>query len=529
VPKEVDDLGGWFARRADLALLGLAGLALVSGLALMLSFGFGRDQGIYAVVAEAVTRGSLPYRDAWDFKPPAIFLVYALAHALGGSGMLPVRAIEVLALASLVPAFAVLSRRCLGDPRPGLVAAAVAVFAQVQLEFWDTAQPETFGGVAVAWALAIAAEREGRARWLGAGALYGVAGLFKPHLGAGLLVTAAFAGRAARARGGATLRPLGWLAVGAALPLACVGAWLAPAWRETAEVFGAFVPAYHALRFDWVELPALLVRAFFRGGFGFTAYLPAGLALLALLGPRSGPGLRTALHALAVVAIQLVGVAFQGRFYAYHFGASLILLALPAGWGVWWGWLRVHDAPLRAAVAVALLGALALPAPDISSYTGLGFWQRVRMRSAAALGNDAKLAHIRLHLSGDVHPGADLRVAHWLATRTPPEARVYVWGFEPVIYALAGRRPASRYIYNAPQRLAWPGHDAAREELLEDLRRERPEAIVLVARDTLTGVCGEAGDSAAVLEDWPELRELLAQDYRAAERFEDLVVLARHR
>jgi hypothetical protein len=526
---EVSDLGCRFARRADLALLWLAGTALVSGLVLMLGFGFGRDQGIYAVVGEAVTRGSLPYRDAWDFKPPAIFLVYALARALGGPGMLPVRMLEVLALASLVPAFAALSRRCLGDARPGLVAAAVAGFAQLQLEFWDTAQPETFGGVAAAWALAVAAEREGRARWFGAGVLYGVAGLFKPHLGAGLLVTAAFAGRAARGRGASAFAPLGWLAAGAALPLAGVGAWLAPAWRETAEVFGAFVPAYHALRFEWAELPAFLVRAFFRGCFGFTAYLPAGLALLALLGPRTGPEARTALHALALVAIQLVGVALQGRFYAYHFGASLSLLALPAGWGLWQGWLRLRDTPLRAALAFALLGALALPAPEIFSYTGLGFWQRVGLRASAALGHDAKRAAIRLHVSGDVHPAADLRVAHWLATSTPPEASVYVWGFEPVIYELSGRRPASRYIYNVPQRLDWSGYAAAREGLLDDLRRERPAAIVVVARDKLTGVCGGDADSWTELEDWSELRDLLARNYRAAERFEDLLILARHR
>jgi hypothetical protein len=529
MPNGVSHLGCRFARRADLALLGLAGAALVSGFALMLGFGFGRDQGIYAVVGEAVTRGSLPYRDAWDFKPPAIFLVYALARALGGSGMVPVRVLEVLALASLVPAFAAVSRRCLGDARPGLVAAAVAGFAQVQLEFWDTAQPETFGGVAVAWALAVAAEREGRARWLGAGALYGLAGLFKPHLGAGLVVTAAFAARDASARGASAFAPLGWLVAGAAVPVACVGAWLAPAWRETTEVFGAFVPAYHALRFEWAELPALLARAFFRGCLGFTAYLPAGLALLALLGPRTGPAARTAVHALALVAIQLVGVALQARFYAYHFGASLTLLALPAGWGLWRGWLRLRDAPLRAALAFALIGVLALRAPEISSYTGLGFWQRVGLRISAALGHNASKAAIRLHVSGDVHPAADLRVAHWLATRTPPEASVYVWGFEPVIYELSGRRPASRYIYNVPQRLDWSGHDAAREQLLEDLRREQPEAVVVVARDTLAGVCGDGADSRTELEGWSELRDLLARHYRPAGRFEDLQVLVRHR
>ena len=46
----------------------------------ILTFSYGRDQGIYAVVGDGVLHGKMPYRDLWDFKPPGIFLVYALAQ-----------------------------------------------------------------------------------------------------------------------------------------------------------------------------------------------------------------------------------------------------------------------------------------------------------------------------------------------------------------------------------------------------------------------------------------------------------------
>ena len=59
-------------------------LAIAFLLAQLLCFGYGRDQGIYAVVARAMLDGGMPYRDAWDFKPPGIFLIYALARALFG-------------------------------------------------------------------------------------------------------------------------------------------------------------------------------------------------------------------------------------------------------------------------------------------------------------------------------------------------------------------------------------------------------------------------------------------------------------
>ncbi len=37
----------------------------------------GADQALYAYVGERVRAGGLPYRDAWDQKPPAIHFLYA--------------------------------------------------------------------------------------------------------------------------------------------------------------------------------------------------------------------------------------------------------------------------------------------------------------------------------------------------------------------------------------------------------------------------------------------------------------------
>src|SRR5215213_7611469 len=42
----------------------------------------GSDEGLYAYVGERVLAGDLPYRDAWDQKPPAIHLTYALMRGV---------------------------------------------------------------------------------------------------------------------------------------------------------------------------------------------------------------------------------------------------------------------------------------------------------------------------------------------------------------------------------------------------------------------------------------------------------------
>lgn len=516
-----------FARGADRLLLALAAVASLAGFALLLGYEYGRDQGIYATVAGAIVRGGAPYLDAWDFKPPAIFVVYAAARAVFGPGMTPVRGLEIAAYLSLLPAFALLSRRWLGDARPGALAAALAVFAQVQLEYWDTAQPESFGGVAVAWALVLAVRAEAGPRlWAcaGAGLLYALAGLFKPQLGAGLAVSAWFVCTAARRAGRSPWPALLACSAGAAAGLLACAAWLgfAGAGPAVVETFGVFLPAYHALRFQLARLPVFLLRAALDAGLGYTAFIPVGLLLLAVLPPLGAGERRGAAHVGGVLALQLLGVALQGRFYPYHFAASLTLLALLAGFGLWKGWLRVRGVPLAALAALAALALLGWRAPSIPSYGGAGFWDRVQLRAQLALGQAGPRTRNRLHTAGDVHYGANRRMAAWLAEVTPPGAPIYVWGFEPMLYELADRRPASRWIYNVPQRLDWAYRERARDELMRDLAREPAAAIVVVANDVWTGVTGSRRDSVAELEGFPALRRLLAAGYRRVWQIEDL-------
>lgn len=48
---------------------------------------FGRDQGIFATIASGLLEGKIPYRDLWDHKPPGIYFLYALAFKVLGREM----------------------------------------------------------------------------------------------------------------------------------------------------------------------------------------------------------------------------------------------------------------------------------------------------------------------------------------------------------------------------------------------------------------------------------------------------------
>ena len=101
-----------------------------------------------------------------------------------------------------------------------------------------------------------------------------------------------------------------------------------------------------------------------------------------------------------------------------------------------------------------------------------------------------------------------------------------MWGFEPVIYWLADREPASRFIYDVPQRASW-NRERARAGLLADLARSRPAAFVVEHSDVFSFVTGDSLDSSGALETFPELAALLAREYVFHSRIDDLEIYVR--
>lgn len=58
----------------------------------------GRDYGFYVYIGDQIVHGKLPYRDAWESKPPAIFYVNAIGLWLGRGSRWGVWIIELIAL-----------------------------------------------------------------------------------------------------------------------------------------------------------------------------------------------------------------------------------------------------------------------------------------------------------------------------------------------------------------------------------------------------------------------------------------------
>ncbi len=509
-----------------------------SGLSILL-YSFGRDQGIYAVVADTILQGGMPYRDAWDFKPPGIFLTYALAQALFGKSMLAIRLLEVLALIGASLGFERLGQVFFDRPKAGLVAAAVAALVHAELEFWHTAQPETFAGyLTVAALVVVTLEPSNRRRWLiplATGALFGVCALYKPPMGGGILVCGAYVLTREQQRAAKLpqlLRAAALLVGGFALPILLVVAWVAArgAWPAFYWTFHDFVPGYTKLNWSDAHAPGMLYYAIDEAFMKFSALSAFGLIAAIAMSPIHSREREGIFLVLGIIAIQLTGVTMQGKFFPYHYAATLTLIAFISGLGLYKLFRRCLVAGPGSLLALGSFVVVAVSMRDGARDLPQGFWERTGMRLSFLMRQEPFRSRAdldrELSVVADYNLDADRRVALEIRSRTRETDPVFIWGFEPSIYFLAERPLASRWTYDVPQRTQWE-RGYSRRELLKDLSLKRPKLIIVQRRDVFPSVTGSPLDSRDELPNFPELKNLIDAQYVKVREIEDFEIYER--
>jgi hypothetical protein len=535
---EIDELqrAGREPRDRIFMAVSIAAIAFLSLQILM--FGYGRDQGIYAMVADSVLRGGMPYRDAWDFKPPGIFVVYALSRAIFGPAQVGIRVLEVVGLLGMCFGLVRLSERFLASRKAGFLAAGLALLTHAQLDFWHTAQPESFGGMLTVFALLLAAKplEQGAPSlravfW--AGVLFGFTGLLKPPLAGGGAVLGLYLShrewhfgavkKPRRERLYAAAKPLLWIALGGTAPIALCAVWFAAkgALGDLRQVLFVFTPYYTRLGWQGSSVGGMFYWSFIEWLTSYCSALSIGV-LLALgfagTATRERPFL---LLLLGIIAVHLVGVTMQAKFFPYHYGATWPLTALLAGFGYERLYRRLEKRGPPGAAAFAALFLLACLGRSSTKDTLDSFMTRCRKRLTVALGGFRDQATLdALATVADVSAGSNRMAAEYLREKVPADRPVFVWGFEPAIYDLADRRPASRFVYNVPQRVPW-AKEGMRRTLLQDLQARPPAAIVVEHRDMIPMVTGDGVDSADTLYDFWDFYVLL-QKYRLDATIGDL-------
>ena len=476
----------------------------------------GADQGLYAYIGERILAGDLPYRDAWDQKPPAIHYAYALMRgvwhgdaAVGGADLLAAAAVAWL-LYRLGTA--------IGSPAGGGTAALLFLLLSnpaftrlggIRLR----AQCETFIAVAVAGAFLLLADRRSRANgWtaVGAGALFGLAFVFKYN--AGIYLAAGLA--AAWLWGRLTWSDVFKLAAGFAVPVVVMvaiflaGGALGELYDATITYNVQYSGETYAGPGDavWYLMTFPIERArvdalWTVGG--------AGCLLLILLAPWK----RERLVAPLWVGAACLSIAVNGsRGLPQYFVQANPALALAAAWGAFETWPLVRSWAGRRAPAAGLVAILVI---------SVGVWrvnqfpklvQQTSFDASYLLGRLDRADYLSRYADDRKYSAAaSAELAETVRGRTQPLDRIYVFGFTCAAYVDANRASASRFFWSRPVIVNFKAGTSGYgvDGLLADLNQRSPALIALQRRDWAPDVT----DSAEFFMSTPALASWLRSNY----------------
>ena len=526
----------WYALVALLLLVRLPSLAQPAG----------ADQGLYSYVGTRILVGELPYRDAWDQKPPAIHFVYALLYALWPHESV-VPAADLACAAVIAIMLVPLGRALTGGESAGRLATPIFLLlgdptfsrlAGVRIR----SQCETFIGLAVTAALLVA-------------------------------VTS----RVQRAPSGTvSQREHGW---GTASRALMVGALLGM----------AVTLKYNAIVYAPVVVVGLAIASGdLRRGVRLALLAGSGMAILVLTMLSVfaiGGALRDLYYATITYNLEYSGETYHGAasFVAYLVSFPIRQARIDALWtvgGLGCLILAAHFATNRAqwrlllpviwvgaaCLSIAINGSRGLPqyfvqaAPALALAAGVAgaiLWPAtrvpVRLRPAVRMGSVLLLAtaawrvadfvkiprnasHDLAYLTGQVSRTDHLarfggrqddkyialaiaRLAEYLSSRTEATDRIYIFGFSPGAYVQAQRVSASRFFWSRPVIVGFNAHvpGYGSRGVLDELRSRSPAYVVLQVGDWAPS----PGDSALYFLNDPLLGEWLRTYYRRAEGFVD--------
>jgi len=489
--------------------LALAGALLIVRLPSLVQ-PMGADQGLYAYVGDRILAGELPYRDAWDQKPPAIHYTYAALRAVWPSeAVVPLADLAVAAIlaAMLCAAGGTLASRATGQ------LAALLFLLLSDPSFWRfggaaiRAQCETFIAALVTGAFLVLLRSRPDSppsRHIGAGALLGAAFAFKYNA----VVYTAAAVIALWCWKRLSFSAVAYLAAGFVIVPLCLFAVFG--FNGTmADLYDATIT--YNVRYSGETYHGPMQAALYLLTFPVqharvdSLWLLGGAGCAVLLAGSSRHRERLAVPAFVAAACLSIAIN-GGRGLPQYFVQALPLLALAAAWTSTLLWTR------NLAVSAAAIAVIAVGVWRVNDFPKLV--DNIAHDTSYAIGRIDRQTHLARYGDRELRKYSALamaELAEFVEARVPASERIYIFGFASGAYVQSRRVSASRFFWSRPVivdfNAATPGYGVA--GLRRDLESSRPALIALQTRDWYPDV----QDSAAFFMSTPALRDYLLASY----------------
>lgn len=386
------------------------------------------DPAAYAVASHELLNGERLYKDIWDHKPPAPFIVYAAFEAIFGYGPSTLFVMNYVATLAIMIGLFMICRQGPGGDTSGLIAAGIwaLVSGSIGLEMRD---PNTEALMNVCLVFAFLAvfgveDNAGVKRSLIAGVLLFAATMFKPVV---VVVAAAFAAgyiiKAERRR--RALRDIGIIAA-----VGFVG-WLAAfGYFAASGRFGLFYDAVIVYNRHYAgEMAANILAPLYGNAELFIDVIgPLALFAAVLSVPLFLADRKRWLIAVLYVCSAWIAIALPGRFSVHYYQLWLPAFIITAAWGIG-SLLRYQNRYLQLSGAVA---AIVLTAALI-------FAQLPDHRDVLAG------THVPVIKTLNKEPETTAIVNGLLHD----DETLILWGNTPNIYMATRRRPPSIFMFDS--------------------------------------------------------------------------------
>jgi 4-amino-4-deoxy-L-arabinose transferase-like glycosyltransferase len=525
-----------FFRLWPLAVAILVTLAL--GVPTLL-FPLGPDQAIFAYIAHRISGGGFPFVDAWDQKPPGIYLLYVIALHLPGAIMRDVRIFDLLTTFATLGCIYLLAGFLWNRAAAFFAALLYGVAYTTEYGWWHTAQPDGYTAIPLClatWLYYRYLSRRSVWPYVLAGMLTGFAfqlRFFAALIGLVLLYIEwnQAEGRGRNAWSNAARRIL-WFSAGFALMQAAFALYLLVGHALGAYIMTEFTFASRYSRLGGAYSPnGLTLTLYVQAARGITIYflsshffitIPA-IVPLALSLRRCGDRRVREIALLAFMGY--VGVLIQAKFFWYHFLAVLPFLAILGGKGLADIMLWLSEAQRRIVTALAMaalaLGLLLL-SPAVTGES-LQQWRGVAEYYGGPAKREAFNNQFGPYAGGTFSYLADDQVARYVKERSQPGETIYVYGYDALVYLLSERDSASRFFYVFPVIATWTP-PSWRAEWINELETKAPRYILVQANEGAPWITGLHEDTGRYAAHDPDLQRLLAANYQLETTIEDFTL-----
>lgn len=467
--------------KSELIILGV--IAFVA-LCLRLTFlhePFETDEGIYGYIGQEILKGSIPYKDVIDIKPPGIYYLYAFAVMLFGNTSEGIRVFTAIYSILTLGLVFWIARYVYGSSAGIIAALLYALYSCSPLIEGSSSNSEVFMVLPIVAGVSLfllGVDRRKRSFLVGSGICGAVAILIKtvalPYVA--LLFTALFFVKQSDTR----LTDRLWNVVSFLTPFLVIGGFTL--------LFFHFHGALDSFIYWNFSLPIIYRKGEVVASHGFLnvmRVISPELLLLAVVALPTAVWLLVAQRDFKSVLVALLlpvsclGVWLPGKFFPHYFIQLFPFLALLTGIGL-------------ARLMECKGASLAVAGPIIAAAFGYYVWNDYKY--FATLSSE----EVSIAKYGKLFTDS-ISIADHIKKRTDPSDYIFQWGTQPELYFLADRRSPVPHISTlilVLDKNPW----SAVLQMIECINTKKPKYIIV--KPTENNYPGETA-----------LREILSRDY----------------